>query len=280
MFGNLFYDSYHFCFHLSKQQVNTIRRTLLTSCYHKPVNDYYTSGIRILIINPPLSSKCRNIGSIRKTKESSYQVFRFSYQFRTSYSQHSASNADFKSLYGLELCSGQAGFADAPILMKVSASYKKLSHIQCIQSSVEKTKDSSIPTQMFIPSTIEKPIASEQFRKRDESKEIKLRIKKAANYLIRLGKELKSGKSSEKTIDGRTLESSENEIKIRIKKLLINRHSRDVTKHYDKLKSPQEESNQKKSKINKEELHITESMSSGLSFVKRMESLAMNRVIK
>jgi len=303
---NLFYDSYHFYCHSSKQQINTIRKTLLTFDCHRPVNDY-TSDVRIFIINPPLSSKCRSIGNIRKTKESSYQVFRFSYQFRTSYSQHYPRNAGFKPFYNFAFGSAQASFANTSVLMKVSVSYKEPNRGQCIQSKVKQKKDFPIQKKLFIPSAIEKSLTHEklvpeEFRKKDENKERTSRLKKAYNYLRTLGEELKlfykkdsqSGRPSEKTF-----ESSENGIKE--SEVQINRHLRDLMKRCDKLKSlPKEKkitkkesdetkSNTSNSKENnnierkikkrKKYFHITASMSSGLSFAKRMELLAMSRII-
>lgn len=70
VFRNPFYAAYSFNLRLPAREVDSVRRTLQHCHDDDSSRSHYTSDVQILIRNPPLSSKKRNFGHFHRIKHS------------------------------------------------------------------------------------------------------------------------------------------------------------------------------------------------------------------
>lgn len=163
---NTFYQSYHFPPPKSKEQITTVRKLLLKALGKHHNNDNCSSDIQIKINNPRMYSKSRHIGSMHRTSQSFNSLDFKSFYDQCSKSVHASPNTDNHRL------------------VKMSISRKKF------EKSSDTVSDVSPVSRETINSVTDEIPLTRGFRFKGEAKDDK--VKRAAQYLIKQGKFLKS----------------------------------------------------------------------------------------
>ena len=293
---NSFYDHYHFPPHKSEKFINDLRKELIKNMGECTIKDLHASDLKIQINNPLMSYKGRHIGRIPGTKRS-------------------ISTFDFKPTYDFLSRSAHINqMIDTPELNRVTISKKKLDRFHNMPVELEEMDDFPVLGKKPIPSVIEEIQVQEQFKKKDEKDERRKRIKKAATYLIKLGKSLKIFLKKENLHKYHSVQSDEllyNENKVIEEKKVVksgsgevklyNDHSETstikerkslsnnlvnikgeeipITKLNELSNEPKEHESKKEVKKRKKRYHTATSVTSGLTFAEKMEQLAMGKIL-
>ena len=158
---------------LSNYAVSSIRKDLLNSLKIPQAVSSYNSEVQITINTPLMSYRGRHLGVVHRPK-------------------HSYCNAEFKKIYNTDSRSAHM----IPIiedfqLNRVSISRKKFNQFD-LSGSVNGLDKKLTKNDIIESKSINTEVSLKRVENQDKSNQKGMKMKKAANYLIKLGRALKS----------------------------------------------------------------------------------------